>query len=244
VKSPGVLRDTAEVLESTLSRVDRLTVISEKEKAKVKKLLKEAAEEFRAVSEKVKKDNTQLAEFFYKKATQLKTESVDKNIEKSGKKSYIQAVKRMNLYSKSAIYDFDPDKLKELKKSYRTYIFGMTSFFILAGIYMSQIMAITALILAIPIVLSMLSLQKRGYMGLLLAFSAVPIPILQGVMALTYGLRAIENPELVSKIAQTMGKSTSFVHGYLVVMIVLSAVELYLIITGIYMLYKHRHAFL
>ncbi len=232
------------MLEGTLSRVDRLTVISEKEKARVKKLLKESAENFRTVSEKVKKDNTQLAEFFYKKATQLKTESTDKNIEKNGKKSYLQAVKKMGLYSKSAIYDFDPDKLKELKKAYRTYIFGMTSFFILAGVYMSQVMAITALILAIPIVLSMLSLQKRGYMGLLLAFSAVPIPILQGVMGLTYGLRTIGSPELISKIAGTMGKSTSFIQGYLVFMIVLSAVELYLIGTGIYLLYKHRHAFL
>ncbi len=232
------------MLESILTRVDRLTVISEKEKAKIKKLLKESAESFKAVSEKVKKDNTQLAEFFYKKATQLKTESTDKNIEKSGKKSYLQAVKRMNRYSKSAIYDFNPDKLRELKKAYKTYIFGMTSFFILAGVYMSQIMAITALILAIPIVLSMLSLQKRGYTGLMLAFSAAPIPLLQGVMGLTYGLRAMEDQELVSKIAEVMGKSTSFVHGYLAFMVLLSAVELYLITRGLYLIYKHRYAFL
>nr|WP_240911850.1 alpha-glucosidase [Thermococcus sp. M36] len=204
----------------------------------------EAAKNFKELSENVKNDNVQLAEFFYKRAKELKNSTSDKGIEKIGKKAYMNLVKKMNLYSKSGIYDFDPDMLKSLKKAYRTYLFGMTAFFVLVGVYMSTVMAITALILAIPIILSMLSLQRRGYMGLLLAFSAAPVPIIQGVMGASYGIRALNDPAVIEQIAREMGKSISFVQGYLGFMVVLSVVELYLIIRGLYLLYKHRHAFL
>ncbi|GAB6136024.1 alpha-glucosidase [Thermococcus prieurii] len=244
MKSPGILEDTAEVLETTIPRVERLTVLSEKEKRKVIKLIKEAAENFRRLSKNVKNDNVQLAEFFFKKAKELKNLSTDKGIEREGKKKYIERVKKMNLYSKSAVYDFDPEMLRELKKAYRTYIFGMTAFFLLVGVYMSQVMAVTALILALPIILSMLSLQRRGYTGLLLAYSAAPIPIIQGVMGLTYGWRQLTTPGAIEKIAETFNKSPEFVKGWLIFMVVLSAVELYLIVYGLYLLYRHRHAFL
>jgi len=52
VKSKGILLDTAEVLESTLERVDRLTVLSEKEKERVKAKIREAAENFRRLAER------------------------------------------------------------------------------------------------------------------------------------------------------------------------------------------------
>jgi len=244
VKSPSILEDTAEVLEATVSNVERLTVLSEKEKGKVISLLREAAENFRRLSKNVKNDNVELAEFFYKKARELKAMSTDRGIEKGGKKEFMERVRKMNLYSKSAVYDFDPDMLKALKRAYRTYIFGMTAFFLLVGVYMSQIMAVTALILAIPIILSMLSLQRRGYLGLLLAYSAAPIPIIQGVMGLTYGWKQLTTPGAIDKIAEIIHKSPSFVEGWLIFMVILSAVELYLIIYGLYLLYKHRHAFL
>ncbi|WP_457741623.1 alpha-glucosidase [Thermococcus sp.] len=244
MKSPGILEDTAEVLETTIPRVERLTVLGEKEKKRVIKLLREAAENFKRLSENVKKDNVQLAEFFFKKAKELKNLSTDKGIEREGKKKYIERVRKMNLYSKSAVYDFDPNMLKALKRAYRTYIFGMTAFFLLVGVYMSQIMAVTALILAIPIILSMLSLQRRGYLGLLLAYSAAPIPIIQGVMGLIYGWKQLTTPGAIEKIAGTIHKSPEFVRGWLIFMVILSAVELYLIVYGLYLLYRHRHAFL
>ncbi len=244
MKSPGILEDTAEVLETTVPRVERLTVLSEREKRKIVSLIKEAAENFRNLARNVKKDNVQLAEFFLKKAKEFKVMSTDKGVEKEGKKKYIERAKKLNLYSKSAVYDFDPDMLKALKRAYRTYLFGMTAFFLLVGIYMSQIMAVTALILAIPTVLSMLSLQRRGYLGLLLAYSTVPIPIIQGAMGLTYGLKQLTTPGAIEKIAGMISKSPGFVKGWLIAMVILSAVELYLILYGSYLLYKHRHAFL
>jgi len=244
VKSPAILEDTAEVLETTIPRVERLTVLSEKDKRKVISLIREAAGNFKTLAGNVKKDNVQLAEFFFKKAKELKNLSTDNGIEKEGRKKYIGRAKKMNLYSKSAVYDFDPGMLKALKRSYRTYLFGMTAFFLLVGVYMSQIMAVTALILAIPTILSMLSLQRRGYLGLLLAYSTIPIPIIQGAMGLTYGLRQLTTPGAIGKITEMISKSPGFVKGWLIFMVILSAIELYLILYGSYLLYKHRHAFL
>jgi hypothetical protein len=170
--------------------------------------------------------------------------TTDKGIEKEGKKNYLKAVSRMLLYSRSAEYDFKPEKLAELKKVYRKYLFGMTAFFILTGFYLNQFLAITALILAIPIILSMLSLQRRGYLGLLLAYSAIPIPVIAGAMALSYSIRALQDTATISEIAQHLGKSTTFAQGYLLFLLLLSAVELYLVLDSAVGLYKHRHAFL
>jgi len=170
--------------------------------------------------------------------------STDKAIEKEGKKKYLKLADRILLYSRSAEYDFKPEKLAELKKVYRKYLFGMTAFFVLTGLYLNQFLAITALILAIPIILSMLSLQRRGYLGLLLAYSAIPIPMVVGIMALRYGIDSLTNPEKVQKIAEALGKSTTVAQGYLVLLILLAALELYLLGSAIFGLYKHRHAFL
>lgn len=166
MKSKNVLLETADVLESILEKIDRLESLTEKEKIRVKKSLKESAENFRELVPKIEKDNRELAEFFLKKAKELKSTSTDRNIEKEGKKNYMKAVNKILLYSRSAKYDFIPGMLAELKRAYRKYIFGMTSFFVLTGVYLNQFFAITALILAIPpIILSMLSLQRRGYTG-------------------------------------------------------------------------------
>ena len=244
MKSRGILLDTVDVLESTLDRIDRLTVLTESEKKKARAKIEEAARNFRKLAEEVEKDNEELAEFFFKKAKEFKVMSTDKAIEKEGKKKYLKLADRILLYSRSAEYDFKPEKLAELKKVYRKYLFGMTAFFVLTGLYLNQFLAITALILAIPIILSMLSLQRRGYLGLLLAYSAMPIPIIVGMMALRYGIDNLMSPEKIQSIANALQKSTTFVQGYLVVLIVLAAVELYLIGSAIVGLYKHRHAFL
>ncbi|WP_367883543.1 alpha-glucosidase [Thermococcus peptonophilus] len=222
-------------------------MLSEKEKEAVKTKLKNAAANFKKLAEESEKDNEELAEFFRKKAKEVKLASIDKKIEEmGGKKEYLKMVNRIELYSRSAEYDFKPEKLAELKKVYRKYIFGMTSFFILTGgIYLNQFLAVTALILAIPIILSMLALQRRGYLGLLLAYSAIPIPpLIVGAMAASYGIRALNDPAKIAEIAGHLNKSTTFAQGYLVVLTLLAAVELYLLISAAVGLYKHRHAFL
>lgn len=244
MKSPAILEDTAEVLETTIPRVQRLKSLSDKEKEWVIRRIKEAAENFKELARDVKNDNEELAEFFFKKAKELKNMSVDKEIEREGKKKYLKLVDKMLLYSRSAKYDFQPDNMKELKKVYRKYLFGMTLFFVLTGMYLNQFLAMTALILAIPIILSMLSLQKRGHLGLLLAYSAIPIPFVTGIMVMEYSIRALNDPSILEQIAQALHKSVSFAQGYLAVLMVLAAVELYLLTVASVGLYKHRHAFL
>ncbi len=244
MKSKGILLDTAEVLESTLDRIDRLTILTGKEKERVKAMVKEAAENFRRLAEDVEKDNEELAEFFYKKAKELKLMSTDKNIEKEGKKEYLKLADRILLYSRSAEYDFKPEKLAELKKVYRKYLFGMTAFFMLTGFYLNQFLAITALILAIPIILSILSLQRRGYLGLLLAYSAIPIPIIMGAIALRSSIYNLITPERITQIMSETRWSAGTVKAYLIFLMLLAAVELYLLGSAVVGLYKHRHAFL
>lgn len=244
MKSRGILLDTADVLESTLDRIDRLTVLTEREKEEIKEKIREATTNFRKLVEEVEKDNIELAEFFYKKAKEFKLMSNDKAIERNGKKEYLKLADRILLYSRSAEYDFRPEKLKELKKVYRRYLFGMTAFFVLTGFYLNQVLAITALILAIPIILSMLSLQRRGYLGLLLAYSAIPIPIIVGVMALRYSVYNLITSEKIAEIMAKTHWSAGTVKAYLVFLMLLAAVELYLLLSAILGLYKHRHAFL
>lgn len=244
MKSKDILLDTTEVLESTLDRIDRLNVISGREKDQVKGKIGEASENFRKLAEEVENDNQELAEFFYKKAKEFKLMSTDKAIEKEGKKKYLKMADRILLYSRSAEYDFKPEKLAELKKVYRRYLFGMTAFFVLTGFYLNQFLAVTALILAIPIILSMLSLQRRGYLGLLLAYSAIPIPVVVGMMAIRYSIYNLITPGKIQEIATKFNKSPAFVQGYLIFLMLLATVELYLILSAIFGLYKHRHAFL
>ncbi|WP_010477563.1 ATP synthase subunit B family protein [Thermococcus zilligii] len=244
MKSRDILLETAEVLESILDRIEGITLLTSKEKERVKKILSEASRNFKKLAEEAKNDNEELAEFFFKKAKELKAMSTDKAIEKEGKRNYMRLAERMLLYSRSAWYDLVPEKMKELKRVYRKYLFGMTAFFMLTGFYLNPFLSITALILAIPIILSMLSLQRRGYLGLLLAYSAIPIPIIVGAMALSYGMRNLNDPSKIAEIAQHLGKSTAFAKGYLIVLVLLAAVELYLVLSSVVGLYKHRHAFL
>lgn len=63
-------------------------------------------------------------------------------------------------------------------------------------------------------------------------------------MAASYGIRALNDPAKIAEIAGHLNKSTTFAQGYLVVLTLLAAVELYLLISAAVELYRHRHAFL
>ncbi len=244
MRSRAILEDTAEVIETTVPRVQRMKTLTGRERERVIEKLEEASRNFRELAASVQNDNEELAEFFFKKAKELKNMSVDREIEREGKGKYLKLVDRILIYSRSARYDFQPEAMKELKGVYRRYLFGMTLFFVLSGLYLNRFIAITALILAIPIILSMLALQRRGHLGLLLAYSAIPIPLITGAMAIQYSLAALRDPAKIQEIASAIHKSTTFVHGYLLVLAILGATEIYLLVSAMIGLYKHRHAFL
>ncbi|ASJ16840.1 alkaline-shock protein [Thermococcus chitonophagus] len=244
MKSPDILREVAENLKLTIERLQRVKILEQKKKEKAIKLLNEAVENFLKLSGEVEKDNTEMAEFLRKRSVEIKNNTSDRAIERIGENEYIKSIEKMNLYSKTAFYDFKPTKLKELRRAYRTFIYGMALYFVLAGLSTRSELAVTALILAIPAILSMLSLQRRGYTGLMLAYAVAPIPIIQSVMLVRMFHAVLSNPEAIKKAAEVLGKSESFIIAYSWIVILLSIVDFALLTYGIYSLTKHRHAFL
>ncbi|MFA4639858.1 alkaline-shock protein [Pyrococcus kukulkanii] len=244
MKSSDILREVAENLKLTIERLQKVKVLGEKKKKRAINLLNEASENFLILSGEVEKDNIEMAEFLRKKSVEIKNNTSDRAIERIGEKEYLKSIEKMNLYSKTAFYDFKPTKLKELKRAYRAFIYGMALYFVLAGLSTRPELAITALILAIPAILSMLSLQRRGYTGLMLAYAVSPIPIIQSAMLVRMFYSVVTNPEMIKKAAEVLGKSESFIVAYSWGVILLSFIDFALLTYGIYSLTKHRHAFL
>lgn len=242
MKSPGILKETAEVLRQTKERVLKLKSLSEKNKQKVLRLLDEAARNFEELSCDVVIDNVELAEFFHRKAVELKNNTYDKRIERLGEKEYVRDVERINRYSKAAPYDFS-GKIKELNKVYKAYLYGLIPFFIISGVF-GPAYAITALILVIPALLSLFSMKKRGSLGLMLAYAVIPIPLVMGALTIRYSIWALMNQQEVQKVAEALGKGIGFAQATLVLLLALSVLELTLLGYAAYGLYKHRHAFL
>ena len=242
MKSSDILRDVAQTLEDVEKRINSLKNLSDKNKAKALRLLNEAKENFTRLAGEVVVDNDELANFFLKRAVKLKNSTTDKFIEKMGEKEYIKEVSAMNRYSKVAPYDF-AGKVKELQKAYRAFLFGMIPFYIVSGIY-GPAFAITALILVIPTLLSMISLRKRGSIGLMLALAVMPVPIVLGAFSVRYGIYALSHEEELMKIANAFHRSLTFAQGVAVLVAVLGALSITLLSYAAYSLYRHRHAFL
>ena len=159
MKSSDTLKDVAQIIDEIKRRIDGLTSLSDKNKKKALVLLDEAKRNFLRVAENVMYDNEELANFFLKRATRLKNSTNDKTIEKIGTKEYMSMVSQLNRYSKVAPYDFS-GRVRELQKAYRAFLFGMIPFYLISGIF-GPVYAITALILAIPTLLAILSLREE-----------------------------------------------------------------------------------
>ena len=242
MKSAEILRDVAQTIEDVEKRINSLKSLSDKNKQKALRLLGEAKKNFLELSENVVTDNEELANFFLKRAVKLKNNTTDKYIEKMGEKEYMKEVSAINKYSKVAPYDFGGE-INVLGKAYRAFLFGMIPFYVVSGIF-GPMYAFTALILIIPTLLAMLSLRKRGSLGLMLAFAVMPIPMVMGAFSIRYSIYAFNNPEELARIAEAFGRSLSFAQGIVALIGLLGAASLILLGYASYMLYKHRHAFL
>ena len=242
MESEKILREVAEVIDEIKARVERLDVLSDKDKRKALILLDEAKRNFLKVAENVVYDNEELANFFLKRANRIKNSTNNKAIEKIGTKEYMKMVSQLNRYSKVAPYDFS-GKVKELQKAYRAFLFGMIPFYIISGVF-GPMYAVTALILVIPTLLAILSLRKRGSLGLMLAFAVMPIPMIMGAFSVRYMTYALTNQAELQKIAETLGKSITVAQLVVVFIGLMGLASLVLLGYASYMLYKHRHAFL
>lgn len=242
MKSPELLRETAKVLEETEEKIKGLTSLSPKRKQIALKKIREAKENFRKIADDVVIDNEELANFFLKRAVKLKNPTNNKSIERLGEKEYLKDVEAMFRYSKAAPYDF-AGLMKYVNRAYKAYVWGMVSFFVVTA-FLPVEFKITSLILLIPILLSLLSLRKRGYTGLMLAFAAIPIPLITGALAVRAYIDVFINPTALQEAAQGLGVSTTTAQIVAGVMVLFGIAELVLLSYAIYMFYKHRHAFL
>ncbi len=242
MKSAEILRDVAQTLEDVEKRINSLKSLSDKDKQKALRLLDEAKRNFLELSDNLAADNEELANFFLKRAVKLKNNTTDRYIDKIGSKEYMKDVAAMNKYSKVAPYDF-AGEVKVLRRAYLAFLLGMVPFYVISGIF-GPMYAVTALILIIPTLLAMLSLRKRGSLGLMLAFAVMPIPMVMGAFSLRYAIYALGNHEEIVRIAEELGRSTGFAQGVVALTGVLGAATIILLSYASYMLYKHRHAFL
>ncbi|WP_456366362.1 alpha-glucosidase [Thermococcus sp.] len=242
MKSAEILRNVVETIDEVRKRIDSLKNLSDRNKKKALVLLEEARNNFLAVADNVVEDNEELANFFLKRVVRLKNSTNDKFIEKFGQREYMSQVSTIARYSKVAPYDFSGD-VRNLQKAYRAFLFGMIPFYIISGIF-GPVYAITALILVIPTLLSMLSLRKRGSIGLMLAFAVMPIPMVMGAFSVRYAVYALSNSGEIMKIAHELGKSPLTAQILVLIIGLLGGASIVLLSYASYMLYRHRHAFL
>ncbi len=242
MRSTEIFKEIAEILEIVEERIERSKLLNPKEKEKAAKKIKEAKKNFLELSNESTVENEELANFFLKRAMVLKNFTIDKNIEKVGKKAYMQSVDEILKFSRMAKYDFT-DRIKEVLKGYRAYALGMVFFFILCGV-LSPSFKMAAFFLLIPVLLSLWTLKRRRYLALMSAFILIPLPIITGILAIGNSIHMITNPAMLQEIAKSMAKSLTFVRALLILTIVLGALEVVLLSYAAYELYKHRHAFL
>jgi len=242
VKSTEIFKEIVETLEKVEGRIERLELLTPKDKEKAVRKIKEAKMNFLELSKESTVENEELADFFLKRAMILKTSTTDKNIEKIGKKSYMRSVDEILKFSRVAMYEFT-DRIKEVLKGYRIYALGMMFFFMLCGVLPASFKVVT-LFLLIPVLLSLWTLKKRRYLALMTVFILIPLPIIIGIMAIGNSVYTVTNPAILQEIAESMTKSLTFVKALFILTIVLGALEVALLSYATYMLYKHRHAFL
>lgn len=242
MKSTEIFKEIVETLEKVEGRIERLELLTPKDKEKAVRKIKEAKMNFLELSKESTVENEELADFFLKRAMILKTSTTDKNIEKIGKKSYMRSVDEILKFSRVAMYEFT-DRIKEVLKGYRIYALGMMFFFMLCGVLPASFKVVT-LFLLIPVLLSLWTLKKRRYLALMTVFILIPLPIIIGIMAIGNSVYTVTNPAILQEIAESMTKSLPFVKALFILTIVLGALEVALLSYATYMLYKHRHAFL
>jgi len=242
VKSSKILKETADVLKEVEERLKNVTALSPRKKQNALDKIREARENFLKLSEEVVVDNEELANFFLKRATRLKTSTSNKVIEKLGEKEYLKDVDAMLKYSRAAPYDF-AGELKHLNKAHKAYVWGMVSYFAVTA-FLPTAFKITSLVLVIPILFSLLSMKRRGYMGFMLAMSSIPIPMITGALATRIYLEVLLSPSGIQEAAEGLGVSTTTATIIAGVMLIFGVASVVLLGYAAYMLYKHRHAFL
>lgn len=141
-----------------------------------------------------------------------------------------------------AVYEFT-NKIVEVRRAYRSYIWGMVTFFVLGGTY-SLPFAVSALVLALPCVMAMSFLKRRRAMGYTMALSTMPLPMVVLVNIAYYCVYALSSASELSDIASQYGVSELHAAMLLALLLVGSLSGLGLLAYSAYSLYRTRDAYI
>ncbi|MEM3849276.1 MAG: alpha-glucosidase [Zestosphaera sp.] len=193
------------------------------------------------VVENIKHDNVELAKLIngkvrevYSKASSLRGRELSRE--------FVEDVEKVVRWCGLAVYEFT-DRIAEVRRAYRSYVWGMVVFFVLGGTY-SLPFAVSALVLALPCIMAMSFLKKRRAMGYMMALSTMPLPMVILANISYYCIYALTNASERSGVASQYGMGESYATLFLVLLLVGSLTGLGLLAHSAYNLYKTRDAYI
>jgi len=185
-------------------------------------------------------DNEELAKFLNSRSEDLKRKV--SSLRKDNFDDFLKELNEFLRFSRTAIYDFT-GRLSSVRKAYRAYLYGMIDFFVLSGFFGPQF-AITALILVIPVLLSVFNVRKRRALGLTFVYVTTPIPLVMGFIAVRYGFYALTTPEELVSVASILNITLELATLVVALILALGVAEVILITYAAVTFYKNRHAFI
>lgn len=231
MESIKLLRDTVSLMRMIAANLKLGNV-------KLKAKIEEAASVLESMLGEISVDNVELARLINSKAREVYFK-----MEKNGLTSdVVNEINRLVKWCRMAPYDFT-DRIKYVRRGYRSYLYGMIIFFIVAGTY-TQAYAISALILALPTVLAMMFTRRRLATGLMLAFSTIPLPLAIFSWTAHYSIYALINSGEALSLAGELGLPVGLIYMILLLYLTGSISGMILLSAAVYYLYRNRYAFI
>ncbi|MCX8184932.1 MAG: hypothetical protein RMI56_00035 [Sulfolobales archaeon] len=204
----------------------------------VRKYVERARYSLDYVIENIRYDNVELARLINNKVREVYSKAPSLRNQKLSTEEMKKVVRLCSL----AVYEFT-NKIVEVRRAYRSYIWGMVIFFVLGGTY-SLPFAVSALVLALPCVMAMSFLKRRRAMGYMMALSTIPLPIVILSNIAYYCAYALSSASELSNVASQYGMSELHVTTLLTLLLIGGLTGLGLLAYSAYSLYKTRDAYI
>lgn len=232
-------------MESTAFLTEARELLGKIEKVvedeRLKRQLEKAENKLDYVVKNLKYDNIDLAKLVRDKASEVYSK-ISSTRTRELPKEAVDELKRLIKWCGLAVYDFT-DKINDVKRAYRAFIWGMIIFFILGGSF-NQPFAISALLLALPAIMAMSFLKKRRVTGYILALTTIPLPLVIFVNIVFYSVYALTNPSELSNTASQLGMGVAEFTILLSLVLIGGLAGLILLTYAVATLYKTRDAYI
>ncbi|ADG90691.1 hypothetical protein [Thermosphaera aggregans] len=232
--------DSTAYLREVMENLDRLRGNRKLSGLKLEKDIDQAKEAVEYSIRYMVRDNIEYAKSLREKSFEILSK-VETLKQAPIPKALVDDLKLFLKYCKMSVYEFT-DRIRDVRRAYRSYLWGMIIFLLLGGTYRIEF-AVSAIVLAFPIILAMGGLRRRRETGLMLAYATMPLPMVIFVMMLTYAFYAFNNPEEISFIASAYGVSTEVAYLLVALVSLGSLVGLILLSYALKKLVENRYAF-